>query len=366
MHAHSLAGTLLAATAIMITAWTGCHQKDAAPGPATNAAPFLKDVAPFPVGVSVGYKDLSNNTAYQAVVRDEMSSISVENAQKWSTIHPEQNRFDFAQADYIVDWAIKNKQRVHGHKLLWHSYNPAWLTNFQGDSAAWGNLLKTHIQTVVSHFKGRVAAWDVVNEAFTDDGRLRKVEAQAKDGSIWRQKVGADYIARAFRYAHEADPDVLLFYNDFGQESHPAKTKATLDMVTDFKKRGVPIHRLGLQMHIVSQSNDGIRQAIQQVAGSGLRVHISELDILASDWGKDTTLRYTDALQTKQADKYRFMAETYKTLVPKAQQYGITTWNVGDTDSWITKQGYTDWPLLFDKNYTRKKTYYAFAEGLKN
>ena len=227
--------------------------------------------------------------------------------------------------------------------------------------------MKTHIQTVVAHFKGRVAAWDVVNEAFTDDGRLRNVEAKEKDSSLWRQKLGPDYLARAFQYARQADPDVLLFYNDFGQESHPAKTKATLDMVTDFRRRGVPIDGLGLQMHIgVSQSNDGIRQVIQQFAGSGLRVHISELDILASDWKKDSTLRYTEALQTKQADKYRFIAETYKTLVPRPQQYGITTWNVGDGDSWITKQGYTDWPLLFDREYKRKKTYYAFAEGLKN
>ena len=139
MHPHSLPVTLLAATAITITAWTNCHQPDndvAAPGQPTVVTPPLREVAPFPVGVSVGYKDLSGNVAYQAIVRDEMSSVSVENAQKWSAVHPEQNRFDFTQADYIVDWAIKNKQRVHGHNLLWHTYNPAWLTNFQGDSTA--------------------------------------------------------------------------------------------------------------------------------------------------------------------------------------------------------------------------------------
>ena len=355
---------LFVAAAMTLLSSTGCHKNGSG---AVVPDPFLKDVAPFPVGVSVGYKDLSGNVPYQTVVREEMSSVSVENAQKWRGLHPEQNRFDFTQADYIVDWAKKNGQRVHGHNLLWHSYNPDWVNTFQGDSTAWENLMKTHIQTVVQHFKGRVASWDVVNEAFTDGGQLRNVEPQAKDGSIWRQKLGPDYIARAFQYARAADPTVLLFYNDYGQEGKPAKTKAIADMATDFKKRGIPIDGLGLQMHMgVSQNNDGIRNAIQQSAGTGLRVHISELDILASDWKKDTTLQYTDALQTKQADKYRFVAQTYKTLVPQPQQFGITTWNVGDTDSWITKQGYTDWPLLFDQNYQRKKTYYGFADGLKN
>jgi len=355
---------LVVAAAITMISSVSCHKNGSG---AVVPDPFLKDIAPFPVGVSVGYKDLTSNVSYQTVVRNEMSSVSVENAQKWAGLHPEQNRFDFTQADYIVEWARKNGQRVHGHNLLWHSYNPGWVTAFQGDSAAWENLMKTHIQTVLQHFRGRVASWDVVNEAFMDDGRLRNVETNPKDGSIWRQKLGPDYVARAFQYARAADPTVQLFYNDYGQESKPAKVKATLDMVADFKKRNIPIDGLGIQMHMgVSQANDGIRNVIQQFAGTGLPVHISELDILASDWKKDPTLQYTDALQTKQADKYRFIAQTYKALVPKPQQFGITTWNVGDTDSWITKQGYTDWPLLFDQDYKRKKTYYAFAEGLKN
>jgi endo-1,4-beta-xylanase len=326
----------------------------------------LKDIAPFPVGVSVGYNYLKDNAGYQKVVREEMSSVSVENAQKWSGLHPEINRFDFTKADFIVDWAIQNKKRVHGHNLLWHSYNPTWVKNFEGDSTAWENLMKTHIQTVVTHFKGKVLAWDVVNEAFTDGGRLRNTEPKAEDSSIWRQKLGPDYLARAFRYAHEADPACLLFYNEYGQESKPAKIKATLELVADFRKRGIPIHGLGLQFHIgISQANAGIQDAIQQFAATGLQVHISELDILVSDWKKDPTLQYTEAMQQKHADKYKFVAETYKKLVPKNQQYGITIWNVGDADSWITKMGYTDWPLLFDKDYNRKKSYYGFAEGLK-
>jgi endo-1,4-beta-xylanase len=332
----------------------------------TANMPPLKNIAPFPVGVAVGYRLMAENAAYQGVVRTEMSSLTVENAQKWSGLHPAKDRFDFTQSDFIVDWARREGKRVHGHNLLWHSYNPAWLGTFEGDSLAWENLLKTHIQTVVAHFRGRVASWDVVNEAFTDDGRLRNVEPVAKDGSIWRQKLGPDYIARAFRYARQADPTVLLFYNDYGQENHPAKTQAILNMVADFKRRNVPIDGLGLQFHIgVSVPDANLRSVMEQFAATGLRVHISELDILASDWKKDSTLQYTDALQARQAAKYRFIAQTYRAVVPEAQQFGITTWNVGDGDSWIRKQGYTDWPLLFDGTYTRKKAFYGFAAGLR-
>jgi endo-1,4-beta-xylanase len=325
----------------------------------------LKDAATFPVGASLGFRDLKNNAAYKKVVNQEMSSVSVENAQKWKTIHPEEKRFDFTESDYIVDWAIKNNKRVHGHTLLWHSYNPKWLSEFDGNAAAWDSLMKTHIQTVVRHFKGRVLAWDVVNEAFTDEGELRNVESEKKESSIWREKVGPDYIEKAFRYAHEADPEALLFYNDFGQENKPKKQLAILTMVADFKRRDIPIHGLGLQFHMpLSKSVTDITQAIATTAMSGLKVHISELDILVSEWKKDSTLQYTETLQQQHADKFQQVVEIYRRYVPESQQHGITTWNVGDTDSWITKMGFTDWPLLFDENYQPKKTYEGFRKGL--
>lgn len=328
---------------------------------------YIKDVAGFPFGSSLDATLLKTDRNYQSVVEAEMTSISVENAQKWSTVHPSQNSFNFGDADGIVDWAVARKIRVHGHTLLWHSFNPTWLNNFQGDSAAWENLMKSHIQTVMKHYKGKVSSWDVVNEAFNDDGSLRHSQGKEEDQSIWAKKLGKDYIARAFVYAHEADPNALLFYNEYGQESKPAKIEATLAMVADFKKRGIPIHGLGIQMHIgVSQGDAGIENAIRKFAETGLKVHISELDILVSDWQKNDKLVYTDALKQKHSDKYKFVAKTYKSVVPKTQQWGITNWNVTDADSWITKWlKYTDWPLLFDSNYERKGTYYGFLNGLK-
>ncbi len=337
------------------------------PTPTPVAISYLKDISPFSIGASIDPNLLKNNPTYRYTLTDEMSSITVENAQKWGWIHPGINTFNFVDADYIVNWAETNKKRVHGHTLLWHAYNPDWLNKFQGDSVAWENLMKTHIQTVVGHYKGKVKSWDVVNEAFTDGGAYRQADPRANEGSIWAQKLGTDYVARAFEYAHQADPDALLFYNDYGQEGYPNKLKACVNLANDLKKRGVPIHGLGLQFHLgVSQSDVAIANAIKQFAATGLLVHISELDILVSDWQKNSALVYTESLQQRQADKYKLIAQNYKQLVPKAQQHGITTWNLGDGDSWIPQQGYTDWPLLFDKSYSRKKAYYSFSEGLKN
>jgi len=215
--------------------------------------------------------------------------------------------------------------------------------------------MKTHIQTVVSHFKGKVGSWDVVNEAFEDDGTLRK--------SIWWQKLGPDYIARCFQYAHEADPDALLFYNDYGQEYSPAKRTAIVNMVNDLKSRGIPIHGIGLQVHTrYNMSTANLAAAISSAAQTGLKVHIAELDIAVNP-NNDPALVFTPALAAAQAQQYKFIVQTYHGI-PAAQQFGITTWNVSDADSWIPPTyKRPDWPLPFDSGYRRKPAYYAILEG---
>jgi endo-1,4-beta-xylanase len=234
---------------------------------------------------------------------------------------------------------------------------PGWVTNFVGDSTAWENLLKTHIQTVVSHFKGKVISWDVVNEAFNDDGSLRN--------TIWVQKLGADYIARCFQYANQADPDAILFYNDYGHEYSAAKRTAIINMISSFKNRNIPIHGMGLQFHLtVTQGDAGIRDAVNSAAATGLKVHISELDIRLNT-NRLPGLTMTAALAEQQAAKYKFVVQAYK-AIPASQQFGITTWNVGDADSWIPNwQGAPDWPLPFDANYLRKPAYRGIIEGGK-
>ncbi|MFC5410068.1 endo-1,4-beta-xylanase [Larkinella bovis] len=318
----------------------------------------LRAAAPFPFGAALNPNLLKANTVYRQIAAREFSSVTAENHLKMHVVHPEQDRYNWSGGDTLVVFAERNGQRIHGHTLLWHQAVPKWVRAFQGDSTAWEQLIKTHIQTVVQHYKGRIAAWDVVNEAFDEDGTLRK--------SIWLEHLGPDYIARCFRYAREADPAVQLFYNDYNQESSPKKLAAILAMVADFKNRGVPIDGIGLQMHTnTNQSDDRIETAVRQTAATGLRVHISELDVRINP-EKKPALVPTDALLDKQKQKFATIVRLYKTAVPKAQQHGITIWNIGDGDSWIPNFCQCpDYPLPFDKAYAKKPAYDGILDGLK-
>lgn len=328
----------------------------------------LQSVAPFKVGCAIN-PYLLKNKDYLNVVSNEFNSITAENVLKFYSLHPKRDVFTFAMGDSVVNFALANKKRMHGHCLVWHESAPKWLNEFEGDSASWDSILKTHIQTVLTHYKGKMTSWDVVNEAFSDDGNYRTEKSNAtrkSDKIYWYNHLGADYIAHAFQYAHEADPSTLLFYNDYNQESSATKLKAIIAMVTDFKQRGIPIHGLGLQMHInIKTKNEGIITALKEVAKTGLLIHISELDISVNRHN-DSTLVYNDSLKALQSEKFAFVVEQYKKLIPKKQQYGITCWNVGDADSWLVKwHKAKDWPLLFDNNYQRKECYTSFYNSLK-
>lgn len=318
----------------------------------------LRGNSPFPFGASINTTLLKNNAAYRTTVAREFNSLTPENVMKMGPIHPSENTYSWANADTLVAFAQQNGQRVHGHALVWHNSLPGWMTNFSGDSAAWENMLKTHIQTVAGHFAGRLSSWDVVNEAFNDNGSLRS--------TIWLQHLGPDYIERCFRYAHAADPDVLLFYNDYGHEYAPAKLQAIDSLVRAFQQHGVPLHGVGLQLHInKNTSHANIANAIKVMVKTGLRVHVSELDI-AMNPENNQSLSFTPALSQLQADKYNFIMRLYKT-VPPAQRYGLTTWNVSDADSWIPgTYSRPDWPLLFDSMYRKKQAYQATLDGFSS
>jgi endo-1,4-beta-xylanase len=318
----------------------------------------LKSIAPFPVGAAVGIKLLKTNPTYRKLVAEQFNSITAENVMKFKSLHPSLNEFKFANADEIVAFAQANNMRVHGHTLLWAMNNPDWVKNFQGDKAAWKKMLKTHIQTIVTHFKGKVASWDVVNEAFADGGTYKK--------SIWLEKLGPEYIELAFRYAHEADPNALLFYNDYGQEYVGKKMRAILNMVSDFKRRGVPIDGLGMQMHIVLRLPDAnIQKSITLAASTGLLVHLSEFEISVK-YQMKAPFEMNDYLAWQQAQKYKAVFKAYSSI-PKKQQFGITTWNVGDADSYRNSKGKNhDHPMLFDNNYKPKAAFNAVIESLEN
>ena len=346
-----------------------CCKKKATPIPLTDTDnATLKSTAPFPMGSAVGSDGIKDSYNYKSTLINEYNSVTSDYQLKFDWIEPQQGVFNYADGDYIVAFATQNHMRVHAHNFIWHQALPNWVINFQGDSSAWENLFKTHIETEATHYKGQVTSWDVVNEAIRDDnGTLRNNDVNLGDGSIWRQHLGPDYIARAFQYAHEADPNALLFYNDYGQEWSSVKLDSIIALVTNLKNRGIPISGVGIQLHTdINASNDGITTALKRLAATGLKVHISELDISVNP-NNDPNIVYTRDLQNMQAAKYQFIAETYRATVPAAQQYGITTWEFSDADSWIPAFYHRrDWPLPFDSSYKKKAAYFGLLKGLKD
>jgi endo-1,4-beta-xylanase len=318
----------------------------------------LKGTFSFPIGAAIDM-DRLKGTTYSNVVSTQFSSITAESSMKFGAVHPSLNVFDFKKADAIIAFAANNNMRVHGHTLLWpkDSLQPSWVMNFQGDKAAWDNLLKTHIQTVVKHFKGKVASWDVVNEAYADNGTLKD--------NIWLRKIGPEYITKAFIYAHEADPNALLFLNDYGQEFGGKKMAAILAFVADAKKTGMTIDGLGFQMHTVVRLDvSGLKTNLAKAAATGLKIHFSELDISVR-YQKAENFILDEALATLQALKFKEIVKIYMSI-PKAQQFGITTWGVSDGDSnlnYNVPNNDHDYPLLFDKNYNPKLAFKAVIEA---
>lgn len=311
----------------------------------------LKSRLPYVAGAAVNTKYLKNNPAYRQLLLSQFKGITTENDLKFKAIHPMENKYEWDASDFLINFANENNLRVHGHTLIWHGSLPSWVIKFKGDSAQWETLMKNHIQTVVTRYKGRIASWDVVNEVFNDNGTLKK--------TIWLEKLGSGYISRAFIYAHQAAPDALLFLNDSANEASPEKRNAIIKLVMKLKKQGIPIHGIGMQMHTrLAQPNIGITMALKTAAATGLKVHISELDI------RIRPFKYSDSSDKLQANKYKFIFTEYNKIIPKPQQFGITTWNLTDNDSWLNRSGKSlDWPLLFDRNYQPKNAFKAIIKS---
>lgn len=329
----------------------------------------LQKLSPFPIGFAITPNAVKSNQPYREIVVNHGGSITAENVMKPSQINAQKGTYSFDQADYLVEFAKTQSKRLHGHALVWYiDTAPGWMKQIK-DSTELETALKNYIQTVGTHFKGKVASWDVVNEAFDNaTGAVRNEAVDTKGRTLLNLGgvIGKDYVARMFQYARLADPGALLFYNEYGQETNAKKLDAVLKMVADFKKRSIPIDGLGLQMHInINTPDAGIENAIQKSADTGLMIHISELDI-AMNTAKTKDFVPSQAELAKQYQKYWFVVNTYKRIVPARQQFGITMWGVGDASSWIPGFcGCTDFPLLFDEKYASKRAYEGFVEGMK-
>jgi endo-1,4-beta-xylanase len=237
------------------------------------------------------------------------------------------------------------------------------------DPALVDNALHTWITTIVDRYKGKVTGWDVANEVVVDGtGELRtsaNSSGSANDNFYWADHLGRNYIANAFRWANAADPSAKLFINDYNLESDARKLDSVIKLINELKTAGVPIHGVGLQMHIsINTNNSGIDNAFQKLAATGLLIHVSEMDVRINP-SNTPGFSATAALFDQQAQKYKYVAQSYFQYVPAAQRYGITVWNLTDADSWIVLSGKQDFPALFNSSYQKKPAFSGFVQGLK-
>lgn len=266
--------------------------------------------------------------------------------------HPEHGRYDFEAADRVAAFARANNLKMRAHTLIWYPYVPVWLTDAGRGPASPADLIRQHIATVVKRYQGQVYAWDVVNEAFEADGSLRK--------SFYLEKLGPDYIEQVFRWAHEADPAARLFYNDYNAEEINPKSDAIFALLKRLKVKGVPLHGLGLQMHLaLDQSLDlaSVENNIKRFAKLGLDIHFSEVDI------KIREPVTPDKLQA-QAKLYGNIAQI---CLAAKECRAFVLWGISDKTSWIPRYfpGYGS-ATIFDARYQKKPAYESLKQALEN
>ena len=285
---------------------------------------------------------------YGGVLSRHFNYLTAEYEMKWDAIERTRGANNFAAGDAIVAYGQSTGMKIKGHALIWHGSVPSWVGSLSSDDLR--VAFEQHIRSVVEHFRGRVLAWDVVNEAIADDG------SGLRD-TVFRQKLGDQYIADAFRIARQADPQARLFYNDYGGEGLSQKSNRIYDLVQSLRAQGVPIDGVGLQMHITGSnppSEASVASNMSRLASLGLLVNISEMDVRIRD------LPATTRLETQRA-VYRSMVSV---CVAEPQCDAVTFWGFTDAYSWIDAQFGADDPLLFDDNYGAKPAYNGVFDAL--
>jgi endo-1,4-beta-xylanase len=289
--------------------------------------------------------------------------VEPEDAMKWWVLRPTRAAFDFKQGDAIIQFAQAHAMKVRGHCLLWGRNNPKWLTNGGFTPAQLSGLAREHVQTVVHHYAGQVFAWDVVNEALDENGEPRD--------TIWNSGLGAatrarrmEYIEQAFRWAHAADPNALLFYTEAEAEALGRKSDAVYSMLKDFRARGVPVHGVGLQMHVsnLTVDEDAVAANIARLTKLGLQVHITELDV-ALPVDADGDARDASGVE-QQGGIY---AKIVHACLKSAGCTAIQTWGFSDKYSWIGSSSHhtRGCALPFDRNYQKKPAYDSLLKALQ-
>ena len=301
------------------------------------------------IGTAVDTSALADDATYRTLVAQQFNSVTPENVMKWEVVQPGRSRYDFTQADKLVAFARANKQKVRGHTLVWHNQLPNWLTTGTWTKNELRSILREHIRTEVGHFRGKVWAWDVVNEAFNEDGTLRD--------SLWLRTLGPSYIADSFRWAHQADPKAILFYNDYNTEGRNEKSDAVYALVKKLRTDGVPIQGYGVQGHLSTEYDlpEDMPGNLRRFGRLGLRTAVTEADVRI-------TLPVSAAERLAQSAGYSYMLQS---CLLERSCISFTVWGFTDKYSWVP----TTFPgegsaNLYTEQYVAKAAYEALRRDL--
>jgi endo-1,4-beta-xylanase len=343
--------------------------------------PLLKDVfaKDFLIGAALNYDQIAGKKPNEtAIVIKYFNTITPENILKWESVHPGPDKYNFEPADKYVDFGEKNKMFIVGHTLVWHNQTPNWVfqdaTGKNTDRETLLTRMKDHISTVVGRYKGRINGWDVVNEAVGDDGQMRKTK--------WFEIIGEEYVAKAFEFARQADPNAELYYNDYDLWKRNNR-EGVIRLVKDLQAKGIRVDGIGMQGHwgLDYPPLNELEDSIRAFSELGVKLMITEMDItiLPSAWdqkGADISLNfelskklnpYPDALPDEMQEK---LAKRYAELFAIFYKYRdkfsrVTFWGVQDGNSWRNSwpvKGRSDYPLLFDRNCQPKPAFDAVVK----
>ncbi|MEV4388121.1 endo-1,4-beta-xylanase [Micromonospora sp. NPDC049580] len=371
------AGLVAVATAAALNAMPATASRPY--DPTTQSLATLGQRHGLKIGTAVNATALNdaNDPQYRRLAASEFSSVTAENAMKWESLEPTRGTYDWTAADQLVEFAKRNRQAVRGHVLVWHNQLPAWLTSGVADGSIskqeLRELLRKHITTVVNHYKGKIWQWDVVNEAVSDPW---DTPSTLHYKGFWAQNLGPDYIADAFRWARAADPNALLFYNDYNIEAfgsgNPAddKTQFVYDMAKRLRAQGVPIDGVGSQGHLGTQYGNydtlQVTAALKRFAALGLATAFTEVDVrsqMTAGVQAGNSEEINPRLQASAANYSVLM----KACLAVRTCLSYTVWGFSDKYSWVP-DWFNDPPeglaTIYDENYQPKRAYQELKSDL--